>query len=127
MADRLTQRIEQFLQALSRLESACRQPEDEFIRDSVIQRFEFTFELAWKLLKLKLYDEGVEANTPRSVIREAVTAGLLEDGNLWSEMLQKRNLTSHPYDDALARVVYGFVCNERPAFQQLAQQMRQWR
>lgn len=127
MSDRLQQRIDQFLQALQRLDTACRQPEDEFIRDSVFQRFEFAFELAWKLLKTKLNGEGIEANTPRSVIREAVAAGLLEDGNLWSEMLQKRNLTSHTYDDALARAVYAFVCAEaRPAFQQLAQHVRLW-
>ena len=69
----------------------------------------------------------MEAATPRAVIREAVAVGWLEDGNLWSEMLQKRNLTRHTCDDELARAVYAFVCAEaRPAFEQLAQRIRQW-
>ena len=127
MADRLRQRAEQFFQAFSRLKSACDQSENEFIRDAVIQRFEFTFELAWKLLKIRLLEEGIEVNSPRAVIREAVAAGLLEDGNLWSEMLHKRNLTSHTYDEALAQQVYAFICTHaHSAFARLAEQARQW-
>ncbi len=124
---RLKQRIQQFQQVVSRLEDACAQPENEFIRDSVIQRFEFSFELGWKMLRLKLQEEGVDANTPRAVIREAVATGWLEDGNLWSLMLQKRNETSHTYDDALARQVYTFVCRQaRPALKQLCQYSQAW-
>ncbi len=126
-SNRLKQRIQQFQLVLARLEDACAQPENTFIRDAVIQRFEFTFELGWKMLRLKLQKEGVEANTPRAVIREAVAAGWLEDGNLWSLMLQKRNETSHTYDDALARQVYRFVCEQaRPCLQQLQQQSQTW-
>lgn len=125
--NRLQQRIQQFRQALARLEDACAQPENEFIRDAVIQRFEFTFELGWKMLRLKLQEEGVEANTPRAVIREAVAAGWLEDGNRWSLMLQKRNETSHTYDDALARQVYHFICKQaRPSLRLLQQQSQTW-
>ena len=61
---RLQQRKEQFNRAVQRLREACAQPENEFVRDSVIQRFEFCFELGWKMLRLKLLEEGVEANTP---------------------------------------------------------------
>ena len=75
--DRLQQRAQQFAKAVARLEDACDQPENEFIRDSVIQRFEFCFELSWKMLKLKLNTEGIDASTPRTVIRKSVTAGLL--------------------------------------------------
>jgi nucleotidyltransferase substrate binding protein (TIGR01987 family) len=126
--ERLKQRIEQFQRAVDRLRDACRQPENEFIRDSVIQRFEFSYELAWKMLKLKLEQEGIEAATPRAVIREAVAAHLLDDGNRWSEMLQKRNLTSHTYDDRLAREVYAFVCNTAlPLFQALREESTAWR
>ena len=124
---RLHLRRQQFRQAVRRLRDACDQPENEFIRDSVIQRFEFCFELGWKLLRLKLLEEGIEANTPRASIREAVSAQLLEDGNQWSEMLQKRNETSHTYDEALARKVYAFVCETAlPLFQQLEKKSRQW-
>ncbi len=125
--ERLQQRIDQFQRAVRRLEEACAQPENEFIRDSVIQRFEFCFELSWKMLRLKLQEEGLEAATPRGVIREAVAARLLHDGNLWSEMLQQRNLTSHTYDDALARKVYAFICKTAlPLLRQLSEESRSW-
>ncbi len=126
--DRLQQRIEQFHRAVDRLQDACRQPEDEFIRDSVIRRFEVCFELAWKMLKLKLGEEGIEAATPRAAIREAVAAHWLEDGNQWSEMLQKRNETSHTYDDELAREVYRFACDAAlPLLRRLAEESASWR
>ena len=124
---RLQQRITQFQQAVSRLSDACAQPENEFIRDSVIQRFEFCFELAWKMLKLKLAQEGIEASTPRAVIREAVAARLLDDGNRWSEILLRRNQTSHTYDDRLAREVYDFVCQTAlPLLQTLDRDSASW-
>ena len=124
---RLQQRQQQFLRAVERLRDACAQPENEFVRDSVIQRFEFCFELGWKMLRLKLLEEGIEANTPRAVIREGVATGFLDDGNQWSHMLQKRNETSHTYDEALAREVYAFACKTAlPLFQQLAEKSRQW-
>ena len=85
---RLQQRKTRFQRAVERLRETCAQAENEFIHDSVIQRFEFCFELGWKLLRLKLLQEGIEANTPRASIREAVAAQFLEDGNQWSQMLQ---------------------------------------
>ena len=110
MSDRLDRRIDLFLQLLGRLADACAQPEDEFVRDAVIQRFEFTFELAWKLLKDKLAAEGVEVATPRQSLQAGVAARLIDDANLWTELLRMRNLTSHTYDEKLARRVYRFVC-----------------
>ncbi len=125
--ERLQQRIQQFQRAVERLEEACAQPENEFIRDSVIQRFEFCFELAWKMLRLKLLDEGIEASTPRTVIREAIGARMLQDVDRWSEMLQKRNETSHTYDEALAREVYVFVCRTAlPLLQALKEESARW-
>ncbi len=125
--DRLQQRAQQFAKAVARLEDACDQPENEFIRDSVIQRFEFCFELSWKMLKLKLNTEGIDASTPRTVIRESVTAGLLDDGNAWSGMLQKRNETSHTYDDRLAKDVYTFACRTAlPLFRLLRDGSASW-
>ena len=54
-----------FLQAAQRLRETCTQPENEFIRDSVIQCSGFCFELGWKMLRLKLLEEGIEVNTAR--------------------------------------------------------------
>lgn len=108
-ATRLQERIEEFLRAVSQLEKAVARPEDEFIRDSVIQRFEFTYELAWKMLKLQLEAEGIDARAPRQALQEALQAAFIEDGNAWSELQKYRNLTSHTYDESLAQNVYNYI------------------
>ena len=125
---RLNERIDDFTKASQRLSEACKQPLDSFIRDSVIQRFEFCWELAWKLLKLRLEVLGIVALNPRDVFKEALAAGLIEDGNAWSEAQRMRNLSSHTYDEKLAVLVYGFVTNEADAmFQALATTAQPWR
>ncbi len=127
MHERLKQRIEQFHRAVARLEEACARPEDEFLRDATIQRFEFTFELAWKMLMDRLQDEGIQANGPTQVLRQSVSVQLLEDGNRWTELHRMRNLTSHTYDEDTARTVYRFICEEGlPLFRALDQKARQW-
>ncbi|RMG32624.1 MAG: nucleotidyltransferase [Gammaproteobacteria bacterium] len=107
---------------------ACYSPaHNEFTRDAVIQRFEFSFELAWTMLRLRLGDEGIDAPTPRAAIREAVAAQLLDDGDRWSDMLRYRNETSHIYDEALARKVSSFVCSTAlPLLKALGEQARSW-
>jgi nucleotidyltransferase substrate binding protein (TIGR01987 family) len=71
-------------------------PLNELEREGVIQRFEYTFELAWNTLKDRLEYEGVTlpAVTPRNVIRQAYQARLIEDGDAWLDMLTDRNLSS---------------------------------
>lgn len=81
-SQRLAERIADYTRAVARLREALARPKDEFLRDSVIQRFEFSYELAWKLLKLRLEAEGINAATPRQAIQEALQAGFIEDGNL---------------------------------------------
>ena len=68
----------------------------------VIQRFEYTFELAWNLLKDRLEHDGIALPTvtPRQVIRQAFQAKLIKDGDTWIAMLTDRNLKSHTYDFA---------------------------
>jgi nucleotidyltransferase substrate binding protein (TIGR01987 family) len=127
-AARLQERINDYLRALAQLEKAAAQPKDEFLRDSVIQRFEFTHELAWKMLKLKLEEEGLITKTPRHTMQEALQAGLIEDGNLWSDMLKMRNLTSHTYREELAEDVYAFVTTQAlPVLRDLAKKGSSWR
>lgn len=76
--------------------------------EGLIQRFEYTFELGWQLLKDRLEHEGtlLPTITPRTVIRAAYEARLIEDGDAWMDMLADRNRTSHRYDeDMIATVV----------------------
>ena len=122
------ERIADYLKALAQLEKAVALPKDEFVRDSVIQRFEVTHELSWKMMKLKLEAEGLPARTPRETIQEALQAGLIEDGNLWTDMQKKRNLTSHTYHEELADDVYDFIVGTGIVlFRQLAEKCRTWR
>lgn len=126
--ERLSERSADFLKASARLSEACAQPFDSFIRDSVIQRFEFCWELAWKTLKLRLEFLGVIAANPRDVFKEALVAGLIHDGNAWSEAQRMRNLSSHTYDEKLAEQVYEFVKNKGDIlFQELASEVNAWK
>ena len=125
--ERFEQRKSDFLKAVCRLEEACAQPENGFIRDSVIQRFEFSWELAWKVLKLRLSYLGVEALNPREVIRQSVQMGVIKDGNAWTEAQRQRNLTSHTYDEALSLAVYAFIQHQGcPLLRELADSVAQW-
>lgn len=125
---RFHERVRDFLKASERLVEACAQPENAFIRDSVIQRFEFCWELSWKVLKLRLEMLGVEVMTPRDAFQEALSKGLIHDGNAWSRVQKMRNLTSHTYDEKLAIEVYRFLCDEgQVLFSRLADDVREWR
>lgn len=75
----------------------------------IIQSFEFTFELAWKTLKDYLESQGVECVFPRDVLKEAFHYGILEDGEIWLEMLSKRNLLAHTYDENLAAEAFRLI------------------
>ena len=73
------------------------QAQDELDKDGVIQRFEFTFELLWKALKIVLEGEGIECLTPKDCLKSAFRIGLVEDEQVVLDMLEDRNKTSHIY------------------------------
>lgn len=105
-AERLHAQTIFFAKAVNRLADALNQPKNEFIRDAAIQRFEFTFELAWKVLKTYLEREGLEARSPRAAIRGAFSVGLLPEDEGWLAMLELRNLSSHTYNEDIAEKIY---------------------
>lgn len=80
--------------------------------DGTIQRYEFTFELAWKTLKAILTYNGLEAATPRAAIKEAYKAGIITGGEEWIDMLEDRNKTSHIYDETQAMAIYRKIKNK---------------
>jgi nucleotidyltransferase substrate binding protein (TIGR01987 family) len=69
-------------------------------KEGTVHRFEYCFELAWKTLKDYLMESGVTISpvTPRQVIKDAFAAKLVDDGQLWMDMLVERNLLAHTYD-----------------------------
>ncbi|MBU5484090.1 nucleotidyltransferase substrate binding protein [Clostridium sp. MSJ-11] len=98
-------KLHNFIKALDRLKEGLLQynDENELLRDGLIQRFEFTFELAWKTLKELFEDEGLMGlNSPKSVLKEAFSAGIIENEKLWLDMLVDRNSTSHMYSESNA-------------------------
>ena len=102
---------EEYSKALGRLrEGLSVDPTNNSLAlDGVIQRFEFTFELGWKLLKALLAYEGIQCASPRSCIKESFRTGILADGDSWIQMLEDRNQTSHIYDEAEATAIYGKI------------------
>lgn len=95
--------------ALRTPEEILQLPVDTIVRDASIQRFEYTFEAVWKLLKVYLQSqEGIVCISPKSCFRHALRAGLLslEDTETCLAMTDDRNLTSHTYIEAIAQVIY---------------------
>ena len=102
---------EDYHRALQRLRTALRKEldEDDLYLDATIQRFEFCFELAWKLMKAALSYEGIEVSSPRGSIREGWKQGLVQEAETWLDMLEKRNLSAHTYNEQTAQVIYAAV------------------
>jgi nucleotidyltransferase substrate binding protein (TIGR01987 family) len=106
--------ITPLIKAKASLELALDAPKSDLTRDACIQRFEYTFELAWKALKRILKHKGMLANNPRDVIRESAKQGLIDDPNLWFGFLDDRNQTTHAYNESVANAIY----NDLPQFRQ---------
>ena len=97
----MLQKIEHYISALAQLEQAVaiyqKSQQDALYRDGLIQRFEFTVELAWKSIKEYLEDQGstTPIATPRAVLKEAFAAGLIQDAEEWNKIITARNITSY--------------------------------
>lgn len=103
-------RFRNFSRAYTLLREALeREPAElnQLEKEGVIQRFEYTFELAWNTLKDRLEHAGIVLTevTPRNVIRQASGARLISNADTWTDMLIDRNLMSHTYDFARFEVV----------------------
>ncbi|RLG30367.1 nucleotidyltransferase [Methanosarcinales archaeon] len=107
--EKLARRIKEAEKALETLREILREPYSVIVRDATIQRFEYTFEIFWKLVKEYLYNhEGIECNSPKSCFREASSVGLLSEEQTITclEMTDDRNLTSHTYIEEVAENIY---------------------
>ena len=104
--DRLTWRLQQATRALLSFKQLALIPSPSMIeRDAAIQRFEYTTEACWKAAQATLFEHfGVEAASPKAVIRAAAQNGLLSelDARAAMGLIDDRNLTSHAYNEALA-------------------------
>lgn len=103
---KLPNRLTKFERALDRLKEAIGEADTELEIDGAIQRFEFTYELFWKVLKVFLEEEGIVCRSPRACFKEAFALKLIENEEDALRMLEDRNETVHLYDEAKSREVY---------------------
>ncbi len=96
----------QLKDALIKLREGAEKAEDELDKDGVIQRFEFTFELLWKALKIFLEDSGIETKTPKESLKQAFRIGWLREDTVFLDMLKDRNMTSHIYDKETSEEIF---------------------
>ncbi|HLD75185.1 MAG TPA: HI0074 family nucleotidyltransferase substrate-binding subunit [Bdellovibrionota bacterium] len=103
---RSQQRFQNFKRALGLYGEALKPKMSKLEEEGLIQRFEYTFELAWKCLQDLLYERGyAEVRGPRPVIEQAFQDGMISDGPLWLQMLKARNETTHLYDEAVFKSI----------------------
>lgn len=111
-------KIDNFLKAITRLSEAVTEynsnGENTVIRDGLIQRFEFTFELSWKAMKEYMIDQGVKDDLtfPKQVLKSAYENHMIDNQEIWLDMLKSRNNTSHIYDDKIAEEISKNICNK---------------
>lgn len=117
------------LQLQQGIEAAEKEPSKEIMRDGVIQRFEYCYELAQKMIRRTLetqFDEKVDSMTWNDVLRTAAEHGLIEDVERWFDYRTERNKTSHTYDAAVAALVYGTAKKFLPDVQTLLSRLEQF-
>lgn len=104
---RWIQRFDNFKRAFTLLREVLLSTEDitalpSIVKEGIIQRFEYTFELAWKTLKDKMIEDGlvIDKISPKYVFKTAYQSKYINDIEIWLEMVNDRNLMSHTYDFA---------------------------
>jgi nucleotidyltransferase substrate binding protein (TIGR01987 family) len=127
---RWQQRFDNYQRALRQLSLAVELSQQRALSDlekqGVIQAFEFVHELAWNVLKNFLEYEGISGVVgSRSTVREAFKQGLISEGQLWMDMVDKRNLSSHTYNKPVADALVGSILQTfHPAFVHLQADMQ---
>lgn len=91
----MTTRHESFSHAIGRFKEAIEAPETDLNRDAAIQRFEFGFELAWKVIQERVRMEGLDCQSPKGCLKLAFKNSWIADETGWLAMLEDRNRTAH--------------------------------
>ena len=107
-------KLQDYHRAMKRLRVAVNSKPDAngIYLDATIQRFEFCFELAWKLMKAMLDYDGIEAASPRGSIREGWKQSMIDSAEDWLYMLEQRNICPYAYSESVARDIYEEICNK---------------
>ena len=94
---------------------------------AIIQAFELSFELVWKVMKDYLESEDFDPKSPRGTIKHAFQVKRVEDGHVWMDALKDGNLTVHTYDEAFAKEMGLKIKNNYyPVIKCLYVKMKEW-
>lgn len=98
---------------------------DEMIKEGLIQRFEYTHELAWNVMKdYATFQGNANVGGSRDATREAFQLKLVSDGTIWMDMIGSRNKTSHTYNEEITDEIYSKIMNDYyPAFLEFQKNM----
>ncbi|MCX5751440.1 MAG: nucleotidyltransferase substrate binding protein [Candidatus Saganbacteria bacterium] len=109
----MKEKLENYCKALKKLGEALKLTPTEINRDATIQRFEFTYELAWTTMKTFLFKLGIECLNPRDCIKAAFKQRYIKENSeeIWLDMIKDRNLSSHVYDEETSKKIYGRIKN----------------
>ena len=104
---RWKQRFQNYKKALATVkravELAASRELSDLEKQGMIQCFEFTFELAWNLMKDYLEEQGITGIIgSKGAVRHAFNKGIIEDGQVWMDMIEARNISAHTYDEETA-------------------------
>lgn len=107
-------KLQDYHRAMKRLRVAVNSKPDAngIYLDATIQRFEFCFELAWKLMKAMLDYEGIEVSSSRGSIREGSKQSMIDSAEDWLYMLEQRNICPHAYSESIAWDIYEKIYNK---------------
>ena len=112
--------IQQFEKAVTRLKEFLDVSETDIIRDSAIQRFEFTLDISWKMLKALLEEKkGIICFSPKECFREAYRQGIINYDEDWIKFVDMRNETVHTYNEDTAERIYSQLPNVLSHFEEL--------
>lgn len=117
--------LKRLLSAIERKKALQEEGFEDLYLDVIVKRFEFTYEMAWKSLKRYLEYLGLEATSPRAVFKEAYAQGLIQDQDVWLDMIEQRNLSSDVYDEFQIKVILEHIGRYQTAFLVLQQKIQQ--
>lgn len=116
-------KLSEAIDSLSNIENLD-EPIRELIKEGVIQRFEYTHELAWKVIKdYAEYQGYTDIHGSRDALRKGLQMGIIDSPD-WMDSIEDRNLTSHNYDEDIAQEIYDDIINKYyPLFVKLTDTM----
>jgi nucleotidyltransferase substrate binding protein (TIGR01987 family) len=126
---RWIQRLNSYKKALAALERSVAAAQErnlnEMEEQGLVQGFEFTFELSWKLLKDYLETKGFkDFHGSKDTFKLAFQEGLISDGEIWMEMIDNRNRSSHTYEESIAKLIISLIISKYfLKFKELANKM----